>query len=200
MSETRDRSVAFITAIEKSLATRRLPFPGGEALFHDELSAVWELNFFLVEQPSEHTAEMLAGEENRLHRDAHHGHRQVNVRDEQTGRRLKSEFETLGWECDCEVLMALGRPADREADTSRVDEVQEAELQPVRETMMRIEPWADFDDKAIADLLAAQFLMDDVMNIRRFAARVDDEIGSYCEMYSGGRIVQVAGSCRSNPS
>ncbi len=149
------------------------------------------MNFCLVEGHSALGANALADEAERLHRAARHQHRQIKIHDQSTGQRLGPEFEALGWDRESEVLMALTRSPDREIDTSSVEEVEEIELQPVRARVIRAEGWADSDEAAISDLLAAQFLMDDVTAMRRFAARVDGEIGSYCELYSDGATFQI---------
>lgn len=180
-----------MTGIERRLATRKLPFPDGEALFNEQLPAVWDMNFCLVEQPSELSAKKLVDAAERLHRAARHQHRQIRAHDESTGERLEPEFKALGWDREGEVLMALTRTPDREIDTNSVEEVEEVELQPVRAQMIRAEGWADADESAISDLLAAQFLMDDVTTMRRFAARVDGEIRSYCELYTDGATSQI---------
>jgi len=174
--------------LAERLAGRRVPFAYGTALFRDEFPLVWDLNYLRVERPA--AAEEIAAEAERLHAGAGHQHRQVEGATEGEGERLRSGFEALGWEAAANLVMVHRRPPDRVADTSAVREVPESVLQPARERGIRSEPWAD-SDEVVRQILAQQFLYDEATDVRRFAARVDGEIASYCDLYSDGRTAQV---------
>lgn len=176
--------------LSERLAGRRVPFAYGTALFRDEFPLVWDLNYLRVERPA--AAEEIAAEAERLQAGAGHEHRQVGGATEEEGERLRSGFEALGWEAATNLVMIHRRPADRAADTAAVREVPESVLQPARERGIRSEPWAD-SDEVVRQILARQFLYDEATDVRRFAARVDGEIASYCDLYSDGRTAQVEG-------
>lgn len=177
-------------ALADRMAGRRIAFRYGTALFQDELPLVYDLNYLRVERPAGATVEKLAAEAERLHGAALHGHRKIAVGGDETAARVRAGFRELGWEEEAYLIMAHHRPPDRAVDTSIVGEVSEFELQPAREHGIRSEPWADTDE-VVRQILAQQFLYDQATNVRRFAARLDGEIASYCDLYTDGRTAQV---------
>jgi ribosomal protein S18 acetylase RimI-like enzyme len=183
------RCRAFLDGVSDRLAARLEPFPHGVALLDDARPQVWDLNWLRVERPG--AASELAAEAEAVHAAAGHAHRKLLVWEEELGEELRPGFEALGWECEAHVLMVERRAPDRAADTSAVREVSEEELRPAREHSLRGEAWASAAPDAVAQLLEMQLLHDRAVETRRFAAFVDGEIGSFCDLYSDGGVAQV---------
>lgn len=189
MAAELERCVTFVRSFADALAERRIPFPFGTAFFTDSLPKVWDLNYLRVERDC--AADDLAAAAEELHAAAGHLHRRIAVVEGALGIRLRPGFETIGWEAAPEVIMALHRRPDRAANTSCVREVSEQELRPARERSMRAEPWGASDPEAVRQVLAAQERYGRATETRRFAALVDGEIASYCDLYTDGRTAQI---------
>jgi ribosomal protein S18 acetylase RimI-like enzyme len=161
----------------------------GTALLYEELPRVWSLNYLLVERDlDEATAGALAAEADELLGGAGLRHRKVEVLDEAAGERLAGEFQALGWHVERDLVQPHRRRADREVDSSFVEEVDTETLAPVWAEAMR----KDFgsDDDVIRQLTEhKQVLAAD--GARFFAARVDGVLASYCDLYSDGRTAQI---------
>jgi GAF domain-containing protein len=180
---------AFTRTLAERIAQRREPFRFGTALFCDSLPKVWDLNYLRVESPA--GAPELAAEAEAVHAAAGHGHRKILVEDEGPAAALRPELEALGWATEADVVMILRRPADRPADTSGVSEVSEDVLAPAREAGMLAEAWPVSDPESVRQVLAAERLLDEATDVRRFAWLVGGEVASYCDLYSDGPTAQI---------
>jgi ribosomal protein S18 acetylase RimI-like enzyme len=190
LEETRDRCVEFMHALAERVARLRVPFEWGTAFFNHDLPLVFDVNYLSVVDAVAVSVGQLVDAAERLHGEAEHGHRKIEIVDESEGERLRHEFEALGWETERHLLMARLRAADRQADTSLVREVDEQDLQPVRERGIRSEPWGG-EDEVVRQILASYLLLDGATRVKRFAAFVDGHIASYCDLYSDGRTGQI---------
>jgi GNAT superfamily N-acetyltransferase len=161
----------------------------GTALLYEALPRVWSLNYMLAERDlNEATAEALAAEADELLGGAGLRHRKIEVLDEEAGARLADEFRALGWHVEQDLVLAHGRPLDREVDVSIVEEVGSGTLAPVWAEAMRTDFGSDED--VIRQLSEhKQVLATD--GARFFAARIDSVLASYCDVYSDGRIAQI---------
>ena len=161
----------------------------GTALLYEALPRVWSLNYVLAERDLDvATAEALAAEADALLGGAGLRHRKVEVLDQAAGERLVGEFQALGWHVERDLVQPHRRPADREVDSSFVEEVDAETLAPVWAEAMR----KDFgsDDDVIRQLTEhKQVLAAD--GARFFAARVDGVLASYCDLYSDGQTAQI---------
>jgi len=183
-----DKSLAFMHQLSERMASRRVPFAHGTALFRDEFPLVWDLNYLRVERPA--AAEEIAAEAERLHGEVGHRHRKVEPAAADESGRLRPDFEALGWETSGYLVMVHRRPPDRRADTSGVREVPESVLQPARERIIRAEPWAD-SEEVVRQILGSQRLLDGATHVRRFAALAGSEVASYCDLYRDGPTAQI---------
>ncbi len=190
MTDDLDRSVAFMRALSDRMAGRRVPFSRGTALFHDGFPLVWDLNYLRVERPEGATAEELAAEAERLHAEAGHGHRAVEIVNAAEGERLEPGFAELGWETEALLVMVHRRPADRPSDTTLVRDVAEAELQSARERTTRTQPWAT-DDEVVRQVVGCHYLLDRAVAVRRFGVLAEGQVVSYCELYIEGPTAQI---------
>jgi GNAT superfamily N-acetyltransferase len=112
------------------------------------------------------------------------------VLDDATGARLQPGFAKLGWSSECDVIMVATRPADREVDTSGIQEVSADELVPTWTESWHLDPHV-FSPHVAQQLVENKRRLPETRDTRFFAARVDGEIGAYCELYSDGRTAQI---------
>jgi GNAT superfamily N-acetyltransferase len=186
-----ERAVSFEEALRERCAERIVPFRFGRALFNDTLPLVWDLNLLRVSKPAGATVEVLVTEADRLHGEAGHGHRRVTVGDEAAGSLLADPFRSLGWRVDRFLVMGWHGPGERLADISAVvEEVDVATLRPLREAIVRTEPWATSEEVTRMVVDSAQ-LLGRVGNARHFAVRSNGEAASAADLYSDGRTAQV---------
>jgi ribosomal protein S18 acetylase RimI-like enzyme len=190
MSE-RERIVAFLRSLDGPCADREVPFRFGTAYFRSELPRVWSRNYLVAETYLEEaTTELLAAEADRLQGEAGLTHRKIEVYDEEAGARLAPGFRELGWDVQCDVIMIARREPDRKADLSVVEEVGIDELEPAWDEGTRSEPYGK-DEEVVRQLSANHRIVTEARDTRLFAARVDGEIASYCDLYSEGSIGQI---------
>ena len=183
------RAFAFEEALRERCAERIIPFPCGRALFNDTYPRVWELNALRVDVSADATAEGLATEAERLHREAGHEHRRVVVPDERAGAKLERDFRFLDWRIERFLFMAY-RGEGSKARSDDAVEVDAAAHRPLREEIARAEPWAT-DEDVVQMVLDADELFFRHGNARHFAALADGTFVSAAELLSDGRTAQV---------
>jgi ribosomal protein S18 acetylase RimI-like enzyme len=139
---------------------------------------------------AEATASELAAEADRIMAAEGLGHRKVELTDAEAGDRLADGFRKLGWKAECDVIMVAAREPDAAAVTSIVEEVSVDELVPAWTGGWKADPEVLRDD-VIQQLIENKRTMRDVVETRFFAARIDGEVASYCELYSDGSTAQI---------
>ena len=185
-----ERAIGFEEALRERCAERVIPFGFGRALFNDSFPLVWDLNALRVDDPEGATAALLAEEAERLHNEAGHAHRRVTVLDEMAGERLEPEFRALGWQPECFLFMAWRGKGEREAPPADLREVEPSALRPLREEILRAEPWAN-SPEVVQQVIDSSFLVARTANARHLAALVDGEVAGGADLYSDGRTAQV---------
>lgn len=186
-----ERCIDFVYGIAERAATAKVESPYGIAYLNLDLPDVWGRNYLLATENVEETsAEHLSDETHRIMGGAGLAHRKIELIDAAAGDRLAPSFRKLGWSSECDVLMVARRDPDRPANTSSVDEVTLDELVPAWTDGWR----TDRDiggEKVIRQLIENKRRLGDVVQTRFFAARVDGEVASYCELYSDGSTGQI---------
>ena len=186
-----ERCIEFITRMADRLARKKDPSRYGEALLDLEFPDVWSRNYlFATEELDVVSAEELALEADRVLGGAGLGHRKIEVFDGDVGARLEAGFRNLGWNPECAVIMVARRGPDRLADTSAVDEAAVDDLVPAWTESWETDPAVLGGDVA-RQLVENKRRMGIETDTRFFAARVDGEVASYCELYSDGRTAQI---------
>jgi ribosomal protein S18 acetylase RimI-like enzyme len=186
-----ERCVDFVYGIAKRAATTTVPSPYGVAYLALDVPNVWSRNYLLATENLDGvTAPDLAAEADRIMGAAGLGHRKVEVVDADAGDRLADGFRELGWNQECDVIMVSAREPDREVDTSSVEEVTVDELVPAWSGGWSADPDV-LTDAVVRQLIENKRGLSDVVDTRFFAARVDGEIASYCELYSDGATAQI---------
>jgi ribosomal protein S18 acetylase RimI-like enzyme len=184
-----ERAVAFEEALRERCAERLVPFRFGTALFHDTLARVWELNLLRVDRPEGATVDALVAEAERLHAGAGHSHRRLAFHRDDAGSTLAPAFAALGWTVDRFLFMAY-RGGGRRIETGAVSEVDSRAIRPLREQIVRAEPWAQ-DDEVVRQVLDAGELVARAGSARSFAVVVEGRVASCADLYSDGRVAQV---------
>lgn len=201
MSENeRLRVVQFLRALDDAICERRERFPGGVATLSDsELPGILNMNLLRVESLADRLslqelaseAERIAGETERLQ--SRLAFRRVIAYDEEIGARLALGFEQLErWQAERVVLMAQHRRPDRVVDEGFVREVGIEELEPVRKHHLLDRSGGN--EELVRQELAVPRRLASAGEMRFFAAFVEDEIRSFCELYSDDSGVAVVRS------
>jgi ribosomal protein S18 acetylase RimI-like enzyme len=172
--------------MDDALAERTVRTRHGVAYLSESLPRVWHRNFLLVDPGVDATVSELALEAESVQAPARLEHRKINVEDE-LGARLAPGFRRRGWTVHEYLVMTL--PGEVEpADVSSTVEVDAEQLVPVWRHGMR--QWHP-DDNTVRQLVEAQLARRDAVDVRYFAARAEDRIAAYCELFSADGIGQV---------
>jgi GNAT superfamily N-acetyltransferase len=186
-----ERCLDFLRRIDRQGALREVPFEFGTAYLHDAVPRVWSRNYLRVEEGLDAvTADQLAAEADRVLGEAGVAHRKVEVYDGEAGARLAAGFRALGWEAECDVVMVAARDPDRLTDPSLAEEVSLEDLVPVWAEAARGDRHVE-DEDVVRQLAEGKRILMSAIDTRFFAARVEGEIGSYCELYSGAEVGQI---------
>ena len=184
------RASAFVREAAVATAERVEELEGGVALFCDRLPDVWDLNYLWLDAvPTDATAETLASLADAIQEPAGLGHRQIVLADLEEGARLAREFSALGWTVSTLLHMEHRRTPDRQrqADVRELDEVGQRAF---RERLLREAP-ESYDEDVVRQLLEAVRVGSAAVPTRWFAAYVEDEPVSICELYAVGGTSQI---------
>jgi GNAT superfamily N-acetyltransferase len=194
------RVIQFLNALDDATCERLERFPGGVATLSDaELPRILNMNLLRVESLAERLslyeltleAGRIAGEAEELQGQL--AFRRVVAYDEEIGARLALGFEQLElWQAERVVLMAQHRRSERKVDVSFVREVAIEELEPVRSRYLLDRSCGD-EELARQELMVPRRLSS-AGEMRFFAAFVEGEIRSFCELYSDDKGAAVVRS------
>ena len=186
-----ERAVEFAHGITRRAASTEVPWRFGTAYLNLDVPNVWSRNYLLAtENVAEASAEDLAAEADRIMGGAGLRHRKVELSDDAAGERLEPGFRALGWISECDVIMVAERELDRPVDTSIVEEVSLDDLVPAWTDGWKTDP-AVLGAEVMRQLVESKRRTGEVVETRFFAARVDGEVASYCELYSNGQTAQI---------
>ena len=186
-----ERAVEFVYGITRRAASTEVQSRFGAAYMNLEVPDVWSRNYLLAtEGVTEASADDLAAETDRIMGGAGLRHRKVELSDDAAGERLEPGFRALGWVSEHDVIMVARRDPDRPVDTSIVDEVSLDDLVPAWTDGWKTDP-AVLGAEVMRQLVESKRGLSEVVDTRFFAARVDGEVASYCELYSDGRTAQI---------
>jgi GNAT superfamily N-acetyltransferase len=186
-----DRCLEFLRSFTFRVAERTSRGHLGRAVLNDRLPRVWSLNYLLAERElgEDVTAGELAADADHLLGAAGLDHRKVEVLEAEAGARLEPGFRALGWHVERDLVMTHRRPPDREADTSIVEELEASELEEVWAEGTRSGPYGT-DEEVVRQLVEQKRVLA-AAGARFFAARVDGEVASHCDLYSDGSTGQI---------
>ena len=183
-----ERAIAFSRAFDRRRVERIVRTEHGEALLTPSLPLVYHRNHFSVDLGVDISAEELIAEADSVLGPEGYRFRKITV-DDDLGNRLAARFRELGWRVD-ELLVQLYRGPLPAVDTSAVDEVAGADLQPVWISGLRASPEISTEEE-IRQLVAAQHGRRQGATVRYFAARMDGQIASYCELFLADGVGQI---------
>lgn len=186
MENDLSRAIEFSRAFDRRRVEHIIPTPRGEVLLTPSVALVHHRNHFSVNLGVEACADELIAEADPIF--VEHGipHRKITI-DDDLGERVAPRFRELGWHVEELLLMVHGGSRPK-VDTSRAQEVDPSELEPLWIRGIRTEIT---DDEEVRQLVAAQHERRDGAKVRYFAARVDGEIASYCELFLDPGIGQI---------
>ncbi|HET7050549.1 MAG TPA: GNAT family N-acetyltransferase [Solirubrobacteraceae bacterium] len=185
-SDALPTALTFLRRTAQLAADEARPVDGGWLIRAPCLTSVWGLNHLRLAGPVTYEQAVVLADE-------YLGdlpYRQLIIEHEDSARRLEEPLRADGWTFDRDVLMALARPADREADTDGVVEVHD----DAASELMR--QWVSDDPKMTAEAL------DQVVEATRREARVragrslgirdeTDDLVAMTKLYSDGTTAQV---------
>jgi ribosomal protein S18 acetylase RimI-like enzyme len=187
MAEELDRIVACHRDLQERLSDRFLPSHVASGLFNSALPRVLDRNYVRLEAPGATAGEVIAAAE-RAHAQAGVAHRRIWVDDPAAGERLAPAFAAAGWAIERLLVMVHREDTGVEADLLAVAEVEAHELRPFREAAAEE---LDQDAELRAQLLEAQSIAAEELDVRYFGVRCGSQIVAGCELYSRGGVAQI---------
>lgn len=164
------------------------PFAFGTAVFLPELPLRHDSNYLLVDaSDAEIDVDALVAAADAVQGGAGLDHRCLMFRDADAGERLAPAFEERGWESFRGVVMALRRPSERSADTSRVVETTAERLRPARAADILRYPWCT--PEVARQLLDARAFAP--VEATYLAVFEGDEPAAWVELYAEDGVAQV---------
>jgi ribosomal protein S18 acetylase RimI-like enzyme len=184
------RIIAFVRGIDERTSDSTAPFRWGTAFFNSDLPRIYSLNFLEITDDKDVSLAGLIVAADELQGGAGLGHRRIVCRNEALGRELAPEFAASKWEVECDVVMVHERGPDRTSPPGLAQEIGLDEAAEIVEKATRREPYGK-DDATVAQFVRRLDVIARATNLRVFAARIDDHIAAYCELYSDGRTAQI---------
>jgi RimJ/RimL family protein N-acetyltransferase/predicted GNAT family acetyltransferase len=179
-----ERIRAFRHRLQRGMSERRVSSPLGEGLFADSIPSVYDHNFLSIESTTATPAEVAAETDALMEP---YFHRRVVL--ERGDDALSAAMLQYGYVPSRHLVMLHAREPDRIVGTSMVHEVPFERLEEVRTAAILREPWGDAE--IARQLNDAKRLISDAVPTRYFAAIVDGEVASYCEVRSADGVAQI---------
>jgi ribosomal protein S18 acetylase RimI-like enzyme len=186
-----ERTVRFWRELQERLSTRREDFAWGTAYLDEAFPLRYDANHLWIDAPAPAAGVGdLVAEADRILGGAGLTHRKVMVAREDEGSRWSMGFGELGYRISRLLTMAVGREPGEAVDPSAVDVVSFAEARDVIEAVNAREPYGT-SAEVVRQLTDYHGKLERELGCRFYVARVDGEIGAFCELYGLGPIAQV---------
>jgi GNAT superfamily N-acetyltransferase len=151
---------------------------------------VWDANFLQVDEVDDAiTAGDLAQEADRLMGPRGLAHRKIQLDDEALGSRLAPDFEGAGWDVH-RLLVMVHNGEDIGPPSTPVDEITDGVHAAAKDEFNRRDPYIA-EQKVVDEMRGLARRVSEATDKRCFAAYVEDEIASVCELYSDGLTAQI---------
>src|SRR6266511_4358455 len=145
MSAAFMRAVRFERAMDERLVEQVVPTRLGRGLLTSSLSRVFYLNHFSVDLGVDCSGRELIEAAEPILSGAELSHRKITI-DDDLGGRVEREFRGLGWNVEQLLVMPHVGPG-KSVDTSGVEEVEPAEMEPIWERGIRSDPEIKDDEE-----------------------------------------------------
>jgi ribosomal protein S18 acetylase RimI-like enzyme len=179
--------LAFIQTLDARCAEQTERFRYGVALRSPSLPRIYDLNLLFLDRGARPSLEELLADADAML--APFAHRKVATHDDAAGSALAPDLVARGWAPKPLLVMPWRREA-RRPDPSTVAEVSFDRLEPAWRSGTR---QAGFDDDLVEQVVGQRRVIGAAGSARYFAALVDGEVASYCELYSDGDVAQIEG-------
>lgn len=183
------RAMAFFHLLQERTSTRVEPFRWGTALFNDDIPERYYSNFVRIDGSLagvEVTA--LADEADRAL--SGFPHRLISVEDEADGERVAMGLAERGYVADHSILLALRRYPDRPAEPGAAVEVSFEDSRPFEVEVYR-RMLTETSPGVIEKFADHRRTVQQAVNGRFFAQRIDGQIAGMCELYLVDGLAQV---------
>jgi GNAT superfamily N-acetyltransferase len=179
------RVLAFLRANLARTADELRPIAGGYLIHSSSLPAVWSINQVRVTVALGFESVVELADEQMQDR----RYLQIVLENQDTGPALEEKFRAASWKTERELLMVLSAPADHEADTSIVSDVDEAEA---AEVMRRWYGEDELDPRALAQLVEFSLRESRACGDRLLGVRSSDgRLVAISKLRGDGRTAQV---------
>jgi ribosomal protein S18 acetylase RimI-like enzyme len=181
--------------VEDRAAEIHEPFALGVLIGNPRFASVYSLNFIRIDPARAPVSADVAAEAAHEMQGRHNlTHRRVLINDGAIGEELTPGFRKLGWLADRLVVMSLQNPIPVEEGPPFAEEYTEEE---VAEGRRRYYGWRSgrFASQLTADvvrqLVAARAVTAKAIRVRNFAARLEDDLVSFADLYTDGKVAQI---------
>ena len=182
------RCLSFIEDLEEKVCDRIEPFAYGRSFIATDFPVVWDDNFLRVEKAGATWDELTKAAEEIQGRAGLH-HRKLILPDEDWVEDITNAARRSGWEVTPLIFMLRRRQGARTSSVP-VKEVTYDEIRPLRQDLMRRQPWATSEDD-VRQVLEANERWASLVDARFFLAEVEGEPAAACDLYRGPGLAQV---------
>ena len=182
------RCLRFIEELEERACDRIEPFSHGRSFMASEFPVVWDDNFMRVDKPGASWEELTAAAE-QIQGGAGLQHRKLMVPDEPWAEDLSNAARRSGWEVTPLIFMVRRQEKTRVSSVP-VKEVSYEEIRPLRQELMRRQPWATTEED-VRQVLEANRRWASRVQARFFMAEVDGQPAAACDLYRGSGLAQI---------
>jgi GNAT superfamily N-acetyltransferase len=183
-----DRAIEFSRAFDRRRVDEVVRGDHGEALLTPSVPLVYHRNHYSADLGADVDADELIAEADAIFGQRGYAFRKITI-DDDVGGHGAPRFRELGWRVEELLVMTYVGPKP-DVDTSKVEEVAGTDLEPLWVAGMRESPEISTEEE-IRQLVAAQHRRREGAEVRYFAARVDGEIASYCELFLADGVGQI---------
>ena len=182
------RCLRYIEHLEEKACDRIEPFEYGRSFMATDFPVVWDDNFMRVEKPGA-TWDELAEAAEAMQGGAGLHHRKLILPDEDWVEDIANAGRRSGWEVTPLIFMIRRLDGVRTSSVP-VREVTYDEILPLRQELMRRQPWATSEGD-VRQVLEANKRWASRVEARFFLAEVDGEPAAACDLYRGPGLAQV---------
>ncbi len=185
------RAFAFVRSLDRKASSRVEELPFGTAYLRPEIPHVWSRNFVAVEAASMSWISIRSSRPpSAFTLEAGLFHRRLAFDDEAAAGAAAVRLQPEGWRPGRIVVMPHRGPDAAPAPPPGGQEVDPANLKPLKRKLLGLDPQTSPEDVA-SQLLEGFDALGGVAAERTFAYEADGEFVASCRLYSDGATAQV---------